>query len=609
MLALAALSGCFSPYSFEDAARENTLEAYRQFLEENPNDINQSVAHRRMAEIEFGEAVKAGTIWGFKKFLEDYPDAIQVEAAKKYLEELRFAKAQKENTKQAYLTFLSFHPDGDSARKARQAIMELEYAAVKKGDPAELRRYVAFYPDSSFRADAETRLDDIEFEAARKGGEADLLEYLAARKGGPHEAEARTLYARAALDRTISRCRVKRATALLSEFARDPKLAGINAEYGRRVSEAASACTDRRTLLSLDPAALKRLSRAAGPHAGAAAAALKFSSASPAAFRDLKAMTAAALSHREAGTLKGLRALSESRDPADRRRAAVLLRFLPESGAVDTALKLLGDQYVPVRSAAAETISAIAAQLSPAQAERTFGSRIARIEAQARDSLLYFKAAVLYEARGLRSDAQSLFRKAAIADRHDPYVVFRLALAESLAGERMKALAAYGQFLKAASAAMREREGIWNEKPPPAVSDSTRAIVFQYCGLLQLLGSAGAIVGPETVSAAEIAGDERLALESAKGLLAGGAEFMDRAAAALGERKAALCGGDGGAAEVVRARAKRMEAVRALISARPPWLSALLEELAAFEPDVEIRNIAESSLSASHKPDGKGEKK
>ncbi|MBI5527363.1 MAG: hypothetical protein HY897_13590 [Deltaproteobacteria bacterium] len=607
--AAAVISACFSPYSFEDAAKEDTLEAYRQFLEENPNDINQSVAHRRMAEIEFNEAVKAGTVWGFKKFLQEYPDSIQVEAARKYLEELRFAKAQKENTKQAYLTFLSFHPDGDSARKARSSIMEIEYAAVRKGDPQALRRYIAFYPDSPFRADAEAKLDDIEFDAARKEGEAGLLEYLARRKGGPHEVEARMLYARAALDRSMARCRVKRAAALLAEFGRDPKLGGIRAEYGPRVAEATGACAARKALLSLDSAALFRLSKSTGRYAGAAAAALKLASGRPAAFGDLKALTTSALAHGEAGTLKGLRALSDSRDPVERHRAAVMLRFLPKGGALDAALNLLGDQYVPVRHAAAGTISAIAGLLSPAQVERTFGSRISRIEEQARDAALYFKAAVLYEARGLKSEALSLFRKAALADRYDPYVIFRLALAESSAGEPMKAIAAYGQFVKVASAAMKEREGIWDEKPPPAVSDSTRAIAFQYCGLLELLKNAEAILGPAALSAGDIGKEERLALESAGGRVARGAEFMDKAAAVMGEGKTALCGGDGGAAAVVNARTRRTEAVRALVEARPPWLAALLEEIVAFESDADIRKLAERSLSVPPKPVGEGEKR
>ena len=106
------ISACVTPYSFESAVKEDTLDAYRQFVEENPGDINIQPAYRRMATLEFDAAVKAGSIWGFKKLLKDYPDAVQAEAAKKYLEELRFARAKEEGTKQAYVAFLSFHADG-----------------------------------------------------------------------------------------------------------------------------------------------------------------------------------------------------------------------------------------------------------------------------------------------------------------------------------------------------------------------------------------------------------------------------------------------------------------------------------------------------------------
>ncbi|HEX8701561.1 MAG TPA: HEAT repeat domain-containing protein, partial [Myxococcaceae bacterium] len=58
------------------------MEAYREFLRENPKSELTEAAEARLEELEFTEVKKLHTVLAYKRFLEEFPDGANTRAAR-----------------------------------------------------------------------------------------------------------------------------------------------------------------------------------------------------------------------------------------------------------------------------------------------------------------------------------------------------------------------------------------------------------------------------------------------------------------------------------------------------------------------------------------------
>jgi tetratricopeptide (TPR) repeat protein len=606
--ALLLIGACSPSATFDKAERADDIETYKKFIEDNPVDTHVPSALRRIAELEYQEAVKAGTILAYKRFLTQFPESPQAEAAKKYLSELRFKKAAEENTRQAYVNFLGIYPDGPLSLKARDALMELDFATLAAGDIPAMRRFLAFYPGSPHRDEITIRLDDSEFEAARKEGEAGLNDYLSRRKGAPHSVEAKGLLLTGMMERAASRCSLKKAGRILDEMQSEPGLKSLYATYSGRLEVFRKGCRDRKMLLTLEKRELTSLSGSPSAYADAAARALALMNSKPDEFKKLKGLTSAVLSNKDIESVKALVKSAASSNPEERFRAARMLGFKPYGRALDALMELLGDYFLDVREAAYSSVSGVFREMDPAPRDKIFTDRTSRYERGPQDASVFLKLGALYEAMGMRQDALRYIRKSAMTDRFDPYLQYRLAVAEASWGEPSRARAAAVEFLKQSAGLMEERRDWLSGAKGSGVEGKFTA--FQYCSLMwmtdrvfETLRNEGASDGKnadaEARDVAAVVGDR---LARAKVIL-GRTQYLSRL------KDEGSCGGDAGIPKVTSERAFRKETLLALDAVEPPWLEALLEQVSNRDPEIEIRKLAAGRLNAIKPAAKKGDRK
>jgi hypothetical protein len=595
LLALLLAAACATPPTWEKAVKADSPAAYRKFLEENRNDMNVPAALHRLAELEFAEAVKAGSIIAFKRFLAEFPDSRQAEKAGRYLAELRLKKAREENTAQAYMTFLQIYPEGELSAGAKAALMEMEFAALKPDDIPGMKRFLAFHPSSPHMQKVEAMLDDAEFASASREGEAGLTAYLNRRRTGPHTAEARGLLLSSMFQRSLGKCSLKKAAAIFDDVSVEYGLSSLHASLVPKMEEGRRVCLDRKALLSLDRKALGSLVAGKSRYSAQAAQALKLAVSRPSEFSSLKELTGIAVPKRDAGKLKDLVALAASKDPIERYRAARLLAYKSGGRPLDALLELLSDYFIPVRGAAASSAGLLLQSMDPVARDKVFAARVARYETH-QDAAAFLKLAVLHEAMGLGNDALMYYRKAAAADRFDPYLVYMLSNAEAARGDSKRALASSVEFLGQASGLMLEREEWLSGARGSAVEGKYTA--FQYCAITRLAAEKAETAPRLVASEKEAEPGLKEVISTFREREAKAGTLLNRTGYAADMKSGSPCGGEGGAGAVVDARKARREAVLKLVAAEPPWLEALLEDVSAREPDKETRKLAADALAA-----------
>src|SRR5690348_12707137 len=92
-----ALGGCRDS-AFSAASKQDTIEAYRQFIAQHPSDENIEAANERLSELELEQARKVHTVVAYKRFLDAYPEGERSRAARALLEGLRFNATKERGT-------------------------------------------------------------------------------------------------------------------------------------------------------------------------------------------------------------------------------------------------------------------------------------------------------------------------------------------------------------------------------------------------------------------------------------------------------------------------------------------------------------------------------
>ncbi len=164
-----------------ELAREAGEAALKAYLADDPG-ASASVARAEVERIHFEAAKAADTRQAWSIFLAAFPNGVYASEAERAFDALSWVRFEEQDTEQAYARYLTQHPDGAHRAVARERMMERAFeAAVASNDDRKLRAYLERYPGSSHTPRvravlAGTRLDAVQIAIDGLRGEDDALE-------------------------------------------------------------------------------------------------------------------------------------------------------------------------------------------------------------------------------------------------------------------------------------------------------------------------------------------------------------------------------------------------------------------------------------------------
>ena len=167
--ALFLLVSCGETMAFRDASKEDTIPAYRDYLEKYPDGSHTDSAYKRVEEIYYADAVKEKKPESLDRYLREYPKGEHVKDALNERRKLAYDQARGEDTPQAYNAFLRENPEGTLAVSSRERLEELSFRdAAHQDTPVAYRIYIQLFPAGRHHEEALSALARVSyFEAAQ----------------------------------------------------------------------------------------------------------------------------------------------------------------------------------------------------------------------------------------------------------------------------------------------------------------------------------------------------------------------------------------------------------------------------------------------------------
>lgn len=147
-LALAlALTACDN---FSAVQAEDTIEAYEQYIADNPDSRMLLQAQERLQTLYLEKAKEEKTLEAYDAYLERFPEGMYVDKAMKEREEFLYAWAASEDSAESWQKYLEEYPRADRKKKkqARDRIAVAAYEAnLVQGEPKRERVNLAEDPE------------------------------------------------------------------------------------------------------------------------------------------------------------------------------------------------------------------------------------------------------------------------------------------------------------------------------------------------------------------------------------------------------------------------------------------------------------------------------
>lgn len=545
--ALSFFAACGST-AFERAKAQDTAQAYRDFLRENPRDLDRDAAEVALEEKEFEAASKQHTLLAYKRYLDEFPDSPKASAARALLEGLRFNAAREANTSLAWRQFLRDHPEGSHREEAERLLAEAEFKEAGPGaDVSELGRLVREHPDDPRRLELQQRLDDQAFDSARAQGAFGLYAYLRDFPAGAHREDAQAELFALEIQGLLASGLTHRAR---EELQRSPLSARVQ-ELGARVTEAEA----RARLLALSDPTIR-----------AAQASYYLRSIS-----DLERALAAP-------------------DPLDRWQAAEELGQHVSVDAIEPLLQAFRTARNPlIRQTALESLRHVLSALPPRVADYELASRIEPLKASAGSAETWTVLAVLFDLAGRLEAAATEYQRAWDKGVPDPVILRRWV---DIRRDRKQPFSA---AVAARQLALWAAEKVKSWEPPPdgqrvAVSDARElcaAAVNARFALAVIESAKGSATEfPDDITRFELTATDALRLAEAR---LKDAELLLRAQ----DPQVRTCDDRRVRDRLEDAVKRRGDAVRGLLQRKPTAATqGVLAAVREADPNPEIRSLA-----------------
>lgn len=541
VIAMLVLAGCREG-PFAAAAKQDTVQGWREFIARNPDDDRVGEAQDRLTELEFDEARAAHTVVAYKRFLEAHPGAPQQPAALALLEGLRFQAAGAAGTSAAWRQFLRDHPDGARSADAAAQLKALEARRwLTEEDPAALEALVKAAPATEAGAQAAEKLEALAW--ARAATPTAFQAYLDAYPAGGHRDQAK---------------------ARLLEV----ELQGLLVSG---VPEEAKAVFERSPLKGLLPGFPKQLETARAAQAAAKA-------------RGAEQALAAWYLRPEDELERSL----EAPDPLDRWQAAQELGEVVSVKHLDGLLGALKrSRSALVRFRAFEALQRVVAALPSPVAELELGRRRVALGSEPADAESALVLAVLLELSGDGARAAAGYRRCLTEGAVDPVALWRWSTLARGQGRSFSAAVAAAHLSRQALAAVG----------PEALPAEALGAARQLCSARHLarVGAAAFREAGTRGSPAEAADLAELAREVDAALRLVEAKLRDGELRLLeGDARARLCD-DARVDERLGAAVASRRAALERLGGLPPAQASLVRTLARWrEPDPGVRSWLET---------------
>lgn len=192
---LISVSAIEAKASYWDARRADTIEAYEEFLKENPDGEKAEKAKSRLEDLYFEKAKKANDIAVVEDYLKKYPNGKYRAESKIILDELYFGKAQKSNLVADYERYLRKYPKGIHIGEVRPILENHYYTKAKNSNDIEdYETYLKKYPQGAHAEKFAATLEELYREKIiTSGSVADCEAYLSSFPNGKYAEETRII--------------------------------------------------------------------------------------------------------------------------------------------------------------------------------------------------------------------------------------------------------------------------------------------------------------------------------------------------------------------------------------------------------------------------------
>ncbi len=172
-------SSCTTRFTYEDAQKKGTPEAYYRFIVENPDLPETDLAKERIKDILFQTTLESKDILQIKRFISEFPDDPRSKKMESLLDEIRFNRAKDEKSINALKMYILQNPYGNYRKEAKTLIEEYEYEAViRSTDIENLERYIREYPDSKHRSELQERLIELYYKKIESNDVKAAMDFL-----------------------------------------------------------------------------------------------------------------------------------------------------------------------------------------------------------------------------------------------------------------------------------------------------------------------------------------------------------------------------------------------------------------------------------------------
>ncbi len=171
LLLIVVFLSCSSRFTYEDAEKKGTIDAYYRFITENPNSSECELASSKIRDMLFSLAVQKRDVILIKKFLSEFSGDQRSQTLRELLEEIRFAEAKKMGSRAALDIFIRKTSSRKLREEAENLLEEIEYKEVEKSkDVQQIETFLQKYPGSYYYTALNERVMQLLYERI-KGGE------------------------------------------------------------------------------------------------------------------------------------------------------------------------------------------------------------------------------------------------------------------------------------------------------------------------------------------------------------------------------------------------------------------------------------------------------